>query len=137
MADITRGGAENPATWGAAERLVADEVTLHFASLNRGERGLSLPRKIADRLRQAGLLLPEHNHMTQDVKARGGGGFYSVTTHEGLTVKMARCCARPQPAFMVGDKPANPPATRTQVIACMSCGAILVELSWPNLPVLS
>jgi hypothetical protein len=70
MDDVMRG-AENPATWGAAEQLISDEVTLHFASLNRGERGLSLPRKIADRLRQAGLLLPEHNHMTREVKARG------------------------------------------------------------------
>jgi hypothetical protein len=62
---------ENPATWGAAERAIQEVVVDHFASLARGEIGLSLPRKIADRLREAGLLLPEHNHITADIKEDG------------------------------------------------------------------
>jgi len=64
--------------------------------------------------------------------------FYTVTTKEGLVVKMARCCARPEPAFLVGPRPpGEPKPMRTQEIVCTTCSAVLVELSWPNLAALS
>jgi hypothetical protein len=62
--------------------------------------------------------------------------FYSVTTKEGLVVKSPRCCAKPLPMFEVKPPPAEAP-TRAQRIVCTSCFAVLVELSWPNLAVLS
>jgi hypothetical protein len=62
--------------------------------------------------------------------------FYTVTTKEGLVVKMARCCAEPKPMFEVKPPPPSAPA-RQQRIVCTSCWAVLVELSWPNLAVLS
>jgi len=47
---------ENPATWGAAERIVHDVVEQHFALQNSGEAycGLSLERQVTDALREAG-----------------------------------------------------------------------------------
>lgn len=47
---------ENPATWGAAERVVHDVLQRHRALQESGEfqAGLSLERKITDALREAG-----------------------------------------------------------------------------------
>ena len=49
---------ENPATWGAAERVVHDVITEHFAHQDAGETlcGLSLERQITDAMRKAGLI---------------------------------------------------------------------------------
>lgn len=49
---------ENPATWGPAEKII-EQVLHDHAKLPRGTCGLSVNRKIADALREAGLLKEE------------------------------------------------------------------------------
>ena len=57
---------ENPATWGEAERIVEQCLQEDEDAKWRGICGLSLPRRITDALRDAGLLSskdaesPEH-----------------------------------------------------------------------------
>jgi hypothetical protein len=47
---------ENPATWGAAERIVHEVIMKHFSAerIRGGFCGLSLERQITDALREAG-----------------------------------------------------------------------------------
>jgi hypothetical protein len=52
---------ENPATWGRAEQVISTVILEHWQEMSVAERmaGLSLERKIADRLRAEGLLREE------------------------------------------------------------------------------
>jgi hypothetical protein len=47
---------ENPATWGTAENVIHNVIVKDHYAKQEGEVGLSLPRQIADALREAGLL---------------------------------------------------------------------------------
>lgn len=51
--------AEDPNTWGPVERVVDQVLTDHFNELDAEICGHSLPRRIADALRAAGLIVPE------------------------------------------------------------------------------
>lgn len=48
---------ENPATWGKAERVIDEALDEADAAFQDQVCGLSVPRRIADALRQAGLLV--------------------------------------------------------------------------------
>lgn len=50
---------ENPATWGLAENVIRNAIVQDHYARQEGAIGLSLPRKIADALRDAGLLKEE------------------------------------------------------------------------------
>lgn len=52
---------ENPATWGKAERVVADAMEAADEAYRTGYVGLSTVRQITDALREAGLLKEEVN----------------------------------------------------------------------------
>ena len=47
---------ENPATWGEAEKVIRQAYDAHSEDRAKGVYGLSLVRRIADALREAGLL---------------------------------------------------------------------------------
>ena len=47
---------ENPATWGEAEKVIRQAYDAHSEDRAKGVVGLSLVRRIADALREAGLL---------------------------------------------------------------------------------
>ena len=49
---------ENPATWGPAEKILSGVLDEHLG-LPQDLAGLSLERRLADALREAGLLLPD------------------------------------------------------------------------------
>lgn len=50
---------ENPATWGQAEQIIDHQLTETWDMITHGLVGLSTPRRIADALREAHLLIPE------------------------------------------------------------------------------
>lgn len=50
---------ENPATWGRAEQVISQAYQDWWKGRAEGRTGLSLPRRIADALRAAGLLRDE------------------------------------------------------------------------------
>lgn len=50
---------ENPATWGKAEKIIDKAHQDFWTDRASGNYGLSLPRRIADALREAGLLRDE------------------------------------------------------------------------------
>ena len=50
---------ENPAAWGKAERLINEVHREHTRAMHEGRVGLSLAMKVANKLREAGLLKDE------------------------------------------------------------------------------
>lgn len=57
---------ENPATWGMAERIIADEMEKAHADTEAGMCGASVYKRIADRLREAGLLVDAKTGLTKN-----------------------------------------------------------------------
>ena len=53
--------AENPATWGEAEHVIARTLDKFYDAVHGGQSlaGFSLPKQIANALREAGLLKEE------------------------------------------------------------------------------
>lgn len=51
--------AENPATWGLAEKTISEAMTASRQQQRMGIYGASIPRAIADALRDKGLLIPD------------------------------------------------------------------------------
>jgi len=67
---------ENPATWGPAEKVVHDVISLQTNILpcipTPGKYELSLERQITDALREAGLLKEEDREISAGGRAEGG-----------------------------------------------------------------